>query len=78
MKRKAFGAIAVHRRSRIDEVKLQCDIIPGCGVPRLELVRPTRIEYIEHVDAIEPHLAILVSLFGVHKLLQHLAYLVDV
>jgi len=65
MKRKSIGAVAVNCRSCIDEVKLQCDIVPGCSVAGLKFVRPTRVEDIEHVNAIEPHLAILVSLCGV-------------
>lgn len=63
MERKAFSAVTVYRRSCIDEVKLQCDVIPGSSVPRLELVRPSCIEDIEHVNAIKPHLALAVSLF---------------
>lgn len=64
MEREPICALPIDRRPRVDEVELQRDVIPRRGVVRLKLIRPSRIEDIEHVDPIEPH---LVDFKSVHQ-----------
>lgn len=56
MDRQAVRAVAVDGRAGVDQVELQRDVVPGRRVAGLELVRPARVEDVQHVDAVEPHL----------------------
>jgi hypothetical protein len=52
----AIGAVSLNQRSGVNQVELQRDVVPRSRVVGFELVRPARVEDVEHVDSVEPHL----------------------